>query len=178
MTTPFRGNTIRITKITSSRSSANWDEHLASVSYVGSQAHHLLMIYSANPGNPALCAALSKPSAVAPNTQTCGPGGEDDTYHTADGRTINGTRGPFGSNFSNDDFEGSFGNSSYNSLQASIRHSAHGLDLCCHTYNKSIDQASVSPTSSIRLTTSGPERSAWDQLTIWWRYSYQFPLER
>ena len=29
---------------------------LFSVSYVGSQAHHLLLVYSANPGNPALCA--------------------------------------------------------------------------------------------------------------------------
>ncbi len=37
-----------------------------SVSYVGSQAHHLLLVYSANPGNPALCLALSQPSAVAP----------------------------------------------------------------------------------------------------------------
>ena len=41
---------------------------LLSLSYVGSQAHHLLMVYSANPGNPALCLALSKPDAVAPGT--------------------------------------------------------------------------------------------------------------
>ena len=33
---------------------------LFSVSYVGSQAHHLLVVYSANPGNPALCLALQQ----------------------------------------------------------------------------------------------------------------------
>ncbi len=48
-----------------------------SFSYVGSEAHHLLVIYSANPGNPALCLALSQPSAVAPGTPACGPFGED-----------------------------------------------------------------------------------------------------
>ena len=37
------------------------------LSYVGSEAHHLLVVYSANPGNPALC--LSLPG--------CGPGGEN-----------------------------------------------------------------------------------------------------
>ena len=65
---------------------------LFSVSYVGSQAHHLLLVYSANPGNPALCLALSKPSAVAPGSPTCGPFGEDTTYITAAGQTIQGTR--------------------------------------------------------------------------------------
>ena len=54
---------------------------LFSVSYVGSQAHHLLVVYSANPGNPALCLALSKPSAVAPGSPTCGPFGEDTVLH-------------------------------------------------------------------------------------------------
>ena len=65
---------------------------LFSVSYVGSQAHHLLSVYSANPGNPALCLALSKPSAVAPGSPTCGPFGEDTLYTTAAGQTIQGTR--------------------------------------------------------------------------------------
>ena len=44
-----------------------------SLSYVGSQAHHLLLVYSTDPGNPALYLALSKPSAVAPGSPTCGP---------------------------------------------------------------------------------------------------------
>ena len=116
---------------------------LASVSYVGSQAHHLLVVYSANPGNPALCLALSQPSAVAPGTPTCGPFGEDNLYTTASGKVVQGTRTGLGSNFANDDYDASIGNSNYNSLQASVRHMSKHLDLMlAYTYSKSLDQAS------------------------------------
>jgi hypothetical protein len=116
---------------------------LVRLSYVGSQAHHLLAVFSANPGDPALCLALSQPRAVAPGSPTCGPFGESNTYVTASGQQINGTRGPFGPAFANDDFEGSIGNSSYNSLQASVRHTGHGLTLLLgYTYSKSLDQTS------------------------------------
>src|SRR5258708_13618634 len=84
-----------------------------SFSYVGSEAHHLLVIYSANPGNLALCLALSQPSAVAPGTPACGPFGEDNVYTTASNQTINGTRGPLGPAFANDDYDSSIGNSNY-----------------------------------------------------------------
>ncbi len=118
---------------------------LVRLSYVGSQAHHLLVVFSANPGNPALCLALSQPSAVAPGSPTCGPFGESNTYITASGQQINSTRGPLGAAFANDDFEGSVGNSSYNSLQASVRHTGHGLTLLFgYTYSKSLDQSSSS----------------------------------
>ena len=105
-----------------------------SLSYVGSQAHHLLVAYSANPGNPALCLALSNPSAVAPGSPTCGPFGENSTYVTAAGQVINGTRGPLGPNFDNDDYIASIGNSNYNSFQASLRHTSGRLDIddCLH----------------------------------------------
>jgi hypothetical protein len=116
---------------------------LLSVSYAGSQAHHLLLIYSANPGNPALCLGLSNPAAVAPDSPTCGPFGEDTVYTTASGKVINGTRGPLGPNFHNDDYEGSIGNSNYNSLEASLRHTGTRLNFSvAYTYSKSIDQAS------------------------------------
>ena len=114
-----------------------------SLSYVGSQAHHLLVVYSANPGNPALCLALSQPSAVKAGTPTCGPFGEDQTYVTAGGQTINGTRGPLGSNFANDSYDATVGNSNFNSLQATLRKSGRSLSfLIGYTYSKSIDQAS------------------------------------
>lgn len=116
---------------------------LLRLSYAGSQAHHLLVVFSANPGNPALCLALSQPNAVAPGSPTCGPFGESTTYTTAAGQVINGTRGPLGPAFANDDFEGSVGNSSYNSLQASVRHTGNGLTLLLgYTYSKSLDQSS------------------------------------
>jgi hypothetical protein len=114
-----------------------------SLNYVGSQAHHLLAVYSVNPGNAALCMSLSQPSEVAPGSPTCGPNGEDTTYVTAGGTTVNGTRGPLGSAFSNDDYEGSIASSNYNSFQASVRHSGKTLDVMLgYTYSKSMDQAS------------------------------------
>ena len=152
-----------------------------SLSYVGSQAHHLLLVYSANPGNPALCLALSKPSAVAPGTSTCGPFAEDATYITAAGQTVNGTRGPMGSNFSNDDYQSSFGNSSYNSFQTSLRHTGKWLDLMlAYTFSKSIDQASsisdpVNP-FNYRATRA---LSAFDlKHNLVATYQYELPLDR
>jgi hypothetical protein len=103
------------------------------LNYVGSEAHHLLLVYSANPGNPALC--LSLPG--------CGPGDENTTFVTSSGQTVNCTRVGLGCNFGNDDYEASIGNSNYNSFQASLRHTGHGLDVTAgYTYSKSIDQAS------------------------------------
>jgi len=151
-----------------------------SLSYVGSQAHHLLAIYSANPGNPALCLALSNPSAVAPGTATCGPFGEDSTYVTAAGAIVHGTRGPLGSNFANDDYDASIANSNYNSFQASLRHSSQRLNLMvAYTYSKSIDQASslADPLDPFNFSLTRA-LSAWDlkhDLVV--SYDYKLPLE-
>jgi hypothetical protein len=154
---------------------------LLSLSYVGSQAHHLLVVYSANPGNPALCLALSQPSAVAAGTPTCAPFGEDTTYTTAAGRILNGTRGPLGPAFANDDYDASIGNSNYNSFQASLRHSGKQLDLMfAYTFSKSIDQASslsdpVNP-YDFRATRA---LSAFDlKHNLVATYAWQLPLER
>jgi len=101
--------------------------------YVGSEAHHQLLVYSANPGEPALCLSLAG----------CGPGGENTTYVTSSGQTVDCTRVALGCDFGNDSYEGSIGNSNYNSFQASLRHTGYGLNLSVgYTYSKSIDQAS------------------------------------
>ena len=154
---------------------------LLTLSYVGSQAHHLLTVYSLNPGNAALCLKLSQPDAVAPGTPTCGPFGEDSRYVTAAGQVLNGTRGPFGPAFSNDDFEGSIGNSNYNSFQATFRHSGKSLSLLLgYTYSKSIDQASAlsDPVDPFNF---GRTRalSAFDlKHDLVGSYEYRLPLER
>jgi hypothetical protein len=152
-----------------------------SLSYVGSQAHHLLAVYSANPGNPALCLALSDPSAVAPGSPVCGEFGEDTTYITSSGQVIHGTRGPLGPNFHNNDYDASIANSNYNSFQASLRHSGHGLDLMLsYTFSKSIDQASsisdpINP-FNFRATRA---LSAWDMPhNVVATYEYQLPIDR
>jgi hypothetical protein len=152
-----------------------------SFSYVGSEAHHLLVIYSANPGNPALCLALSQPSALDPKSPTCGPFGEDKVYKTAAGQTINGTRGPLGPKFANDDYDASIGNSNYNSVEANVRHSGKRLNFTVgYTFSKSIDQASslsdvVDPFNfNATRALSGFDLKHNLVLT----YSYQLPLER
>ena len=156
---------------------------LLSLSYVGSQTHHLLAVYSIDPGNPALCLALSQPSAVAPGTPACGPFSENTAYTTASGQVINGTRtGPFGSvNFANDDYDASIGNANFNSFQVTLRHSAKGLTfLAGYTYSKSIDQAS-SLSDPLNPYNFGETRalSNFDlkhNLVV--SYDYELPLER
>ena len=112
-------------------------------SYIGSQAHHLLVLLAANPGNPTLCLGLSQPSDVLPGTPTCGPFGENLVYARSNGQVVNGTRAPFGNNFGTDVYFDAMGNSAYNSLQLSVRHSGGGLTLLgSYTYGKSLDQSS------------------------------------
>lgn len=123
------------------------------VRYSGSQAHHLLVLISANPGNPALCLSLSQPRDVAPGTATCGPFGESGVYTTAAGTAVNGTRTTFSPQFAAVTYQKTIGNSNYNSLEATLRHTAGRLELLAgYTYGKSLDQSSslsdpVNPTN-------------------------------
>ena len=157
------------------------DNTLFSVSYVGTQAHRLLVLRESNPGNPALCLALSQSTDVAPGSPTCGPFGESNTFITASNQTINGTRGPLGSNFGSDTDQTTIGNSNYNSLELSLRHAGRNLQFFAgYTYSKSLDQSSnlgeevnpVNPALSRAL-------SAFDiRQNVVISYSYQIPLER
>jgi hypothetical protein len=116
---------------------------LLTMSYVGNQAHHLLVLEAANPGNPALCLSLSQPSQVAPGSATCGPFGESTAYTSATGQVINGTRGPLGPAFGSVSYQTTIGNSNYNALQASLRHTSGPVQVfVSYTYSKSIDQSS------------------------------------
>jgi len=116
---------------------------LLSMSYVGAQAHRLLVIEEANPGNPALCLSLSQPSEVAPGSPTCGPFSESSVFTAASGQVIHGTRGPLGSNFGSDTEQATIGKSNYNALQLSLRHSSGRLELSAgYTFAKSLDESS------------------------------------
>jgi hypothetical protein len=120
------------------------------LSYVGSQTHHLIVVYSSNPGNPALCLALNQAG------QSCGPGGENPSTpyvptksFSVGGKTyqanvpINCTRQGLSCSFGNDDYEASLGNSNFNSFQATLQHRVKTLNVSlAYTYSKSIDQAS------------------------------------
>jgi hypothetical protein len=143
---------------------------LVTVSYVGSEGHHLLSSISANPGNPALCLSLHNASAVQPGTATCGPGGENNIYFPASGAPVLSTRAilpgvelPAGTTFAdtngagtmlpdgrigiipfgNDSYFITIGNSAYNSFQVNWRHTSGRLQtLMGYTFSKSIDNSS------------------------------------
>jgi hypothetical protein len=115
---------------------------ILSVSYVGSQGHKLLSTIEANPSNPALCVSLSQQSEVMPGTPTCGPGSETGLFYPVNGPAI-AVRQRFGAAFGGDGWFSTIGNSSYNSLQVSLRHSVGGLEvLAAYTYSKAMDNAS------------------------------------
>lgn len=111
--------------------------------YIGSEGHHLLALLPANPGHPALCLSLSRPSMVAANSLTCGPLAENLVFTRSNGQVVNGTRSPFGNNFSSDAYFYNFANSNYNSLEVNLKHQSQRLFvLASYTYGKSIDMAS------------------------------------
>jgi hypothetical protein len=157
------------------------DNTLLSASYVGNESHRLLVLVESNPGNPALCLSLSQTSEVAPGSATCGPFGESNVYTTAAGRTVNGTRGPLGSNFGSDTNQSTTGNANYNALELSVRHNSKRLQLfASYTFSKSMDDSSnvgeevnpINPALSYAL-------SAFDvKHNFVVSYAYELPFER
>jgi hypothetical protein len=111
--------------------------------YVGTEAHHLLVIQEVNPGNPAACLALSTTASVAAGSATCGPFGESSTYTTAAGQVVQGTRTNFGPAFGSVNLQRTIANSHDNALEVSVKHSTRTLFLQVgYTWSKSIDQSS------------------------------------
>ena len=107
---------------------------LLTVSYTGNQGHHLLTLVSANPGNPELCLQLAP---------ACGPFGEDNSYVTKSGKTIQGTRVGQGPLYGENTADESVANSNYNALQATLRYERGGSQILLnYTFAKSIDQGS------------------------------------
>jgi hypothetical protein len=99
---------------------------LASLSYVGTSSHHLLVLEEANPADPALCLSLG--------STLCGPFNEQ------------AARTQFGPAFGSVELQRTIANANYNALEASLKESTHGLDLLAsYTYSKSIDQSSGLP---------------------------------
>ncbi|HVO79502.1 MAG TPA: TonB-dependent receptor [Terriglobales bacterium] len=144
---------------------------LLTLGYVGSQAHHLIVLVPANPGNAELC--LSLPG--------CGPFGEDATYTSASGEVFHGTRQPFGSDFAAVTFISPIGNSNYNAFETSLRYVSRRLEfLAGYTYSKSLDNGS---SISEQLNPFDPRAtyalSAFDvKHNFVFSYYYNLPLDR
>jgi hypothetical protein len=154
---------------------------LFSIAYVGSQAHHLLALISANPGNPAECLSVSQPSEVMPGSATCGPFGEGGTYVMSSGQVLQGTRGPYSSQFDAVTYQKTLGNSSYNALEVDLRHNHGPLEfLAGYTLGKSLDQSS-SLAEAINPINPGLSKavSAFDlRQNMVLSYKYELPIDR
>ena len=116
---------------------------LLTMSYVGNDGHHLLVLLPTNPSNQALCLSLSQPSEVAPGSPTCGPFGEDAVITSRTGQMVHGTRVGLGPHYGENTAQKSMGNSNYHALETNLRYVGKRSDfLLGYTYSKSIDQAS------------------------------------
>jgi len=116
---------------------------VATVSYVGTRGHNMLVIQQANPGNPALCLSVSQESQVAPGSATCGPFAENGVFTRKDGTVINGTRTVLGPDYGTVTKQTSIGYSRYNGVEFNLRYAkGPATILAGYTYSKSIDVAS------------------------------------
>jgi hypothetical protein len=152
-----------------------------SASYVGTQAHHLLVIQEVNPGNPGLCLALSRPQEVAAGSATCGPFNESSTFITAAGQTVQGTRAAYSGAFGSVNLQRTIANSHDNALELNVRHASANLYLeAAYTWSRSIDQSS-SLAEAVYPGDAGLSRalSAFDMThNFSATYQYQIPVGR
>ena len=153
----------------------------AALSYVGTQAHHLLVIQEVNPSDPALCLSLSQASEVAPGSATCGPFNESSTFTSATGQVYEGTRAPFSSEFGSVNLQKTIANAHDNAFEANLRHSTRDLYVqLAYTWSKSIDQSS-SLAEAVYPGNAGLSRaiSAFDMThNFSATYRYELPLAR
>lgn len=151
-----------------------------SIGYVGSQAHHLLVLTPANPGNAALCLSVSQSSEVMPGTATCGPFSEGGRFTRANGETVQ-VRGPFSAQFDAVTYQKTIGNSAYDALEVSLRHRSKTLEIVAgYTYSKSLDDSS-SLAEEVHPTAPGLTRalSAFDMRhNFVVNYKYDLPFDR
>jgi hypothetical protein len=117
-------------------------ETVLELGYVGTQAHHLLVLTPASPGDAARCLSVSEPGQVMPGTNTCGPFNEGGLFTRVDGSQVE-ARGPFGPEFDGITYQKTIGSSSYNALEVTLKHHSHNAELLgAYTYAKSIDNSS------------------------------------
>jgi hypothetical protein len=110
--------------------------------YVGAQAHHLLVLTPASPGDATRCLSVSDASQVEAGTNTCGPFNEGGLFTKVDGTQVE-ARGPFGPSFDGITYQKTIGSSGYNAMEVTLKHRSHNLELLgAYTYSKSIDNSS------------------------------------
>jgi hypothetical protein len=152
-----------------------------SASYVGNQGHRLLVVQPVNPGDPALCLALSNPGAVAPGSATCGPFAENGVFTSTAGQVINGTRTALGPDYGSITAQRTIGRSQYNALELGAHYARGSVTAQAgYTYSKSMDTSS----------NLGEQVNPFDPMATWApsafdmrhnfvaSYSYELPIDR
>jgi hypothetical protein len=86
--------------------------------------------------------SVSQPDEVMPGTPTCGPFSEGGIFTRNNGQTVQ-VRGPFSAQFDAVTYQKTIANSSYQALEASLRHNSKSLEVMAgYTYSKSLDDSS------------------------------------
>ncbi len=157
----------------------------ATLAFVGTQAHHLLVIQEVNPGDPALCLALSQSSQVAAGSATCGPFSESGTFTASNGTLYGGTRTAFSGAFGSVNLQKTIANAHDNALEANLQHASRNLYVqLAYTWSKSIDQSSslaeaVYPNTAVSNAGLSRALSAFDlRHNFSAVYRYTLPLAR
>jgi hypothetical protein len=119
---------------------------VVSVSYVGNQGRHLMVIDEANPATPSVCLSVSDSSEVAPGSNVCGPGAETGTFTTTAGQVIEARQqlGPNGgTDFGSTGWFRTMGSSAYHALEATVHYSkGENSVLAGYTFSKAMDDSS------------------------------------
>ena len=114
------------------------------VAYVGTVSTHQITLQEGNPVNQGLCLELNNPANVAPNSSTCSPYNENQTFITASGQVIDNIRPNLGStSFASVTYLASTARANYNSLQVSVQHTSRYANfLLSYTKAKALGTSS------------------------------------
>jgi hypothetical protein len=119
---------------------------VVTVSYVGNEGRHNMVVDEANPATPSVCLSVSQPSEVAPGSNVCGPFAETGTFTTASGQIIQARQqlGAGSANFGSTGWFRTMGGSSYNALESSLQYTGgRNTVLVSYTYSKAMDNSSA-----------------------------------
>ena len=155
-----------------------------SVSYVGNQGRHLMVIDEANPSTPSVCLSVSQASEVAPGSNVCGPFAETGTFTQASGQVIEARQqlGPNGgTEFGSTGWFRTMGSSAYHALEATLHYTKGETSvLAGYTFSKAMDDSS-SATEQVYPFSPGLEwaLSAFNiKQNFVFSYSYELPFAR
>ena len=110
--------------------------------YVGSQAHHLLVLTSADPGNAALCLSVSQQSQVAPGSPSAGRSPKAEPSPRRTGAPCK-SAGRSTHRLTASPIRRPLGFPTTTRFEATVRHTSATMEvMAAYTYGKSLDDSS------------------------------------